>query len=41
MEPLEALARSVGTISDVVRMGDEAAFVELMDRGKRYLASRN
>jgi chorismate mutase/prephenate dehydrogenase len=41
MEPLEALARSVRSISDAVRTGDEAAFVELMQRGKRYLASRN
>jgi chorismate mutase/prephenate dehydrogenase len=41
LEPLEGLARAVQTITDAVRAGDEAAFVELMESGKRYLESRS
>jgi chorismate mutase/prephenate dehydrogenase len=40
LEPLEALVSAAQAISDAVRTGDEAAFVELMENGKRYLASR-
>lgn len=40
LEPLEALMRSLQTITDSVRNGDEAAFVELMERGRQYLAAR-
>jgi chorismate mutase/prephenate dehydrogenase len=40
MEPLQALARAVQSISDAVRAGDEAAFVRLMEEGRRYLNSR-
>lgn len=40
LEPLEALMNAVQRIADTVRDGDEAAFVQLMDRGRRYLDSR-
>jgi chorismate mutase/prephenate dehydrogenase len=40
LEPLEGLARAVKSISDAVRADDETAFVELMERGRRYLESR-
>jgi len=38
--PLQELAEAVKRISDVVRTGDEKAFVEMMDRGRGYLARR-
>jgi chorismate mutase/prephenate dehydrogenase len=40
LEPLEALAKAVGNITDAVRAGDEEAFVRLMQRGRLYLESR-
>jgi chorismate mutase/prephenate dehydrogenase len=40
LEPLEALSKAVQAISDAVQAGDEGAFVELMENGRRYLASR-
>ena len=40
MEPLEGLAAAVQKIADAVRSGDEAAFVQLMEDGRRYLESR-
>ena len=40
LEPLEALSKAVQAISDAVQSGDEGAFVELMENGRRYLASR-
>ncbi|MGI9291509.1 MAG: prephenate dehydrogenase/arogenate dehydrogenase family protein [Gammaproteobacteria bacterium] len=40
LEPLDALARAVGSISAAVKEGDEAAFVSLMQQGRHYLDSR-
>ncbi len=40
MEPLEALANAIAEISQSVRDGNEAAFVALMEDGRRYLESR-
>jgi chorismate mutase/prephenate dehydrogenase len=40
LEPLEALMRSLQTITDSVRNGDEAQFVQLMEQGRQYLAAR-
>ncbi len=40
LEPLKALSKAVQAISDAVQSGDEGAFVELMENGRRYLASR-
>ncbi|MCP4833117.1 MAG: hypothetical protein GY886_12975, partial [Gammaproteobacteria bacterium] len=40
LEPLEELLGAVQAISDAVRVGDEAAFIKLMEDGQRYLASR-
>ena len=40
MEPLEALAKAIADISQSVRDGNEAAFVTLMEDGRRYLESR-
>jgi chorismate mutase/prephenate dehydrogenase len=37
---LEELQAAVTRIADVVRAGDEAAFVRLMEQGRAYLASR-
>lgn len=37
---LEELQSAVTRIADVVRAGDEAAFVRLMEQGRAYLASR-
>lgn len=40
LEPLDALCESAERIRELVRGGDEAGFVELMRRGREYLASR-
>ncbi len=40
LEPLEALSRAVENIATAVRDKDEEAFVQLMQDGRRYLASR-
>lgn len=40
LAPLRELAKAVQQISSIVESGDEAAFVELMARGRRYLAER-
>jgi chorismate mutase/prephenate dehydrogenase len=40
LEPLDALMQSLQTITDSIRTGDEAAFVQLMERGRQYLAAR-
>jgi chorismate mutase/prephenate dehydrogenase len=37
---LEELLRAVQRLTDIVRAGDEAGFVTLMDQGRRYLAQR-
>lgn len=37
---LEALNKAVGRIADLVRQGDEAGFVHLMEQGRQYFASR-
>jgi len=37
---LEELRRAVTRIADIVRDGDETAFVRLMEQGRAYLASR-
>ncbi|MEO7386075.1 MAG: prephenate dehydrogenase/arogenate dehydrogenase family protein [Gammaproteobacteria bacterium] len=37
---LEELQKAVSRIADVVRTGDEAAFVRLMEQGREYLESR-
>lgn len=37
---LEALKTAVARIADVVRAGDESAFVRLMEQGRKYLESR-
>ena len=37
---LEELRKAVTRIADVVRKGDEGAFVRLMEQGRSYLASR-
>jgi chorismate mutase/prephenate dehydrogenase len=38
--PLRELAKAVQQISDIVESGDKEAFVELMQRGRGYLAQR-
>lgn len=38
--PLDALCDAAGRIRELVRSGDEAGFVKLMQRGRAYLASR-
>ena len=38
--PLRELAKAVQQVSQIVESGDEAAFVELMEQGRRYLAER-
>ncbi len=40
LEPLDALYKSVARIREVVASGDESAFVELMQNGREYLATR-
>jgi chorismate mutase/prephenate dehydrogenase len=40
LTPLRELAKAVQKISDIVEAGDEGAFVELMTRGRQYLAQR-
>jgi chorismate mutase/prephenate dehydrogenase len=40
LAPLRELAKAVEQISQIVESGDEHAFVELMERGRRYLAER-
>jgi len=40
LAPLEALCQSAERIRELVRSGDEAGFVRLMQRGREYLASR-
>lgn len=39
-EVLAELQKAVGQIADIVRAGDEAAFVRLMEQGRAYLARR-
>ncbi|MDH4072144.1 MAG: prephenate dehydrogenase/arogenate dehydrogenase family protein [Gammaproteobacteria bacterium] len=40
LDPLDALCESAARIRDVVARGDEEAFVELMLKGREYLAAR-
>jgi len=40
LEPLDALYKSVARIREAVAGGDESAFVELMQNGREYLATR-
>ncbi len=40
LEPLAELQRAVERIAAIVQAGDERAFVELMERGRDYLARR-
>ena len=40
MDPLESLCESVGRIRDLVAAGDEQGFVDLMHKGRDYLAMR-
>jgi chorismate mutase/prephenate dehydrogenase len=40
LEPLDALCESVQRIRDLVATGDENGFVDLMDKGREYLATR-
>ena len=40
LDPLDALYESVARIREVVAEGDESAFVELMQNGREYLATR-
>ena len=40
LEPLDALHASVARIREAVAGGDESAFVELMQNGREYLATR-
>jgi chorismate mutase/prephenate dehydrogenase len=40
MTPLRELADAVRRITNLVEQGDEEAFVELMERGKKYLSRR-
>lgn len=40
LQPLQELAQAVRQISDIVRRGDEAAFLTLMEQGRDYLARR-
>jgi chorismate mutase/prephenate dehydrogenase len=40
LTPLRELSAAVQNISRIVEAGDEDAFVELMERGKKYLAER-
>lgn len=38
--PLEALLGATRRLTDIVRAGDEAAFIALMEQGRQYLAQR-
>ncbi len=40
LEPLEGLQKAIQSIIDSVRNDDEQAFVDLMEQGRRYMASR-
>jgi len=40
LSPLDALCESAGRIRELVAAGDEAGFVELMQAGRDYLATR-
>jgi chorismate mutase/prephenate dehydrogenase len=40
LEPLEALSEVLSTIIDSVKNGDKATFMQLMERGRKYLAAR-
>lgn len=40
LAPLRELAKAVQQISQIVEAADEAAFIELMARGRKYLAQR-
>jgi len=40
LEPLEELQKVLADITNSVREGDETAFVQLMERGRQYLAAR-
>jgi chorismate mutase/prephenate dehydrogenase len=40
LDPLDALHEAVARIREVVGGGDESAFVDLMESGRKYLASR-
>ncbi len=40
LRALEELLGAVQRLTDIVRAGDEAAFVSLMEQGRRYLAQR-
>jgi chorismate mutase/prephenate dehydrogenase len=40
IDPLDALCESAARIREVVEKGDEAAFVDLMEKGRAYLAAR-
>ena len=40
IDPLDALCESAARIREVVASGDEAAFVDLMHKGREYLAAR-
>jgi len=39
--PLDALVDAAGRIRKLVASGDEEGFVELMERGREYLALRS
>ena len=40
LEPLDALCESMQRIRDLVAVGDEDGFVDLMDKGREYLETR-
>jgi chorismate mutase/prephenate dehydrogenase len=40
LDPLDALCESAGRIRELVASGDEQGFVDLMERGREYLATR-
>ncbi len=40
LDPLDALGKSIARIREVVAAGDENGFVELMQNGREYLATR-
>jgi chorismate mutase/prephenate dehydrogenase len=40
LHALQELLQSVQRVTDIVRAGDETAFVKLMEQGRRYLARR-
>jgi chorismate mutase/prephenate dehydrogenase len=41
LEPLEALAQVLQEITTSIRDGDESSFIQLMERGRKYLADRS